>query len=170
MSGCVDHFATAENEAYECTRNIISTLNYELPEEDDTQVEEPLYSTDDLMGLAPRCYNHSMDVRLVRTLTPYMLMFQMVCGCSFTHFFLSTLFRLWVACPMVVAFRSSRPVTVPPSSLGLPELKGNGSWIFLMRYFKYWVSGMLNVFLQTKKCHHHYIPVLKHNIKCITCF
>lgn len=65
VSGCVDHFATAENEAYECTRNIISTLNYELPEEDDTQVEEPLYSTDDLMGLAPRCYNHSMDVRLV---------------------------------------------------------------------------------------------------------
>ncbi|XP_056115529.1 methylcrotonoyl-coenzyme A carboxylase 2 isoform X2 [Rhinichthys klamathensis goyatoka] len=65
VSGCVDHFATAENEAYECTRNIISTLNYELPEEDDTQVEEPLYSTDDLMGLAPRCYNHSMDVRLI---------------------------------------------------------------------------------------------------------
>ncbi|KTF98450.1 hypothetical protein cypCar_00002099 [Cyprinus carpio] len=65
VSGCVDHFAAAENEAYEFTRNIISTLNYELPEEDSAQVEEPLYNVDDLMGLAPRCYNHSMDVRLV---------------------------------------------------------------------------------------------------------
>uniref|UniRef100_A0A673FY86 methylcrotonoyl-CoA carboxylase n=1 Tax=Sinocyclocheilus rhinocerous TaxID=307959 RepID=A0A673FY86_9TELE len=65
VSGCVDHFAAAENEAYEYTRNIISTLNYELPEEDSDQVEEPLYNVDDLMGLAPRCYNHSMDVRLV---------------------------------------------------------------------------------------------------------
>lgn len=63
----MDHFAAAENEAYEFTRNIISTLNYELPEEDSAQVEEPLYNVDDLMGLAPRCYNHSMDVRLVNT-------------------------------------------------------------------------------------------------------
>lgn len=63
----MDHFAAAENEAYEYTRNIISTLNYELPEEDSAQVEEPLYNVDDLMGLAPRCYNHSMDVRLVKT-------------------------------------------------------------------------------------------------------
>uniref|UniRef100_A0A673MWQ8 Si:ch211-198n5.11 n=1 Tax=Sinocyclocheilus rhinocerous TaxID=307959 RepID=A0A673MWQ8_9TELE len=67
VSGCADHFASAENEAYEYTRNIIATLNYELPEEDCTQVEEPLYNVDDLMGLAPRCYNHSMDVRLVKT-------------------------------------------------------------------------------------------------------
>ncbi|KAL1270136.1 hypothetical protein QQF64_032425 [Cirrhinus molitorella] len=65
VSGCVDHFAAMEDEAYEYTRNIISTLNYELPEEDNTQVEEPLYNMDDLMGLAPRCYNHSMDVRLI---------------------------------------------------------------------------------------------------------
>ncbi|XP_026125037.1 methylcrotonoyl-CoA carboxylase beta chain, mitochondrial isoform X2 [Carassius auratus] len=65
VSGCVDHFAAAEIEAYECTRNIISTLNYELPEEDSTQAEEPLYNVDDLMGLAPHCYNHSMDVRLI---------------------------------------------------------------------------------------------------------
>lgn len=65
VSGCVDHFAAAENEAYEYTRNIISTLNYELPEEDSAQVEEPLYNVDDLMGLAPHCYNHSMDVRLI---------------------------------------------------------------------------------------------------------
>lgn len=65
VSGCVDHFAAAESEAYEYTRNIISTLNYELPEEDSVQVEEPLYSTEELMGLAPRSYNYSLDIRLI---------------------------------------------------------------------------------------------------------
>uniref|UniRef100_A0A672KV71 Acetyl-coenzyme A carboxylase carboxyl transferase subunit beta domain-containing protein n=1 Tax=Sinocyclocheilus grahami TaxID=75366 RepID=A0A672KV71_SINGR len=34
---------------------------------DSAQVEEPLYNMDDLMGLAPHCYNHSMDVRQVKT-------------------------------------------------------------------------------------------------------
>lgn len=66
VSGCVDHFAALESEAYECTRNIISTLNFELPEEDSTEIEEPLYNAEELMGLAPRSYNYSMDVKLVR--------------------------------------------------------------------------------------------------------
>lgn len=65
VSGCVDHFAAAETEAYEYTRNIISTLNYELPEEDSGQAEEPLYSMEDLMGLAPWKYNYSLDIRLI---------------------------------------------------------------------------------------------------------
>lgn len=62
----MDHFATVESEAYEYTRNIISTLNFELPEESSSQSEEPLYASDDLLGLAPRSYDYSMDVRLVR--------------------------------------------------------------------------------------------------------
>ncbi|NXV47925.1 MCCB carboxylase, partial [Uria aalge] len=34
VSGCTDHFASSEKEAYECIRNVISTLNYDpLPEE-----------------------------------------------------------------------------------------------------------------------------------------
>ncbi|KAM9476245.1 biotin-dependent 3-methylcrotonyl-coenzyme A carboxylase beta1 subunit isoform 2-T2 [Clarias gariepinus] len=65
VSGCVDHFAAVESEAYECTRNIISTLNFKLPEEDSTEIEEPLYNPEDLMGLAPRSYNFSMDVKLI---------------------------------------------------------------------------------------------------------
>uniref|UniRef100_A0AAR2LQQ1 methylcrotonoyl-CoA carboxylase n=1 Tax=Pygocentrus nattereri TaxID=42514 RepID=A0AAR2LQQ1_PYGNA len=65
VSGCVDHFAAVESEGYECTRNIISTLNFELPEENTTEVEEPLYSAEELMGLAPKSYNYSMDVRLI---------------------------------------------------------------------------------------------------------
>lgn len=66
----MDHFATVESEAYEYTRNIISTLNFELPEESSIQSAEPLHSSEDLLGLAPRSYNYSLDVRLVRHLVP----------------------------------------------------------------------------------------------------
>ncbi|TSN76569.1 Methylcrotonoyl-CoA carboxylase beta chain, mitochondrial [Bagarius yarrelli] len=65
VSGCVDHFAAVESEAYECTRNIISTLNFKLPEEDSAEAEEPLYNSEELMGLAPRSYNFSMDIKLI---------------------------------------------------------------------------------------------------------
>ncbi|CAL8347625.1 unnamed protein product [Gadus morhua 'NCC'] len=69
VSGCVDHFAKHEKEAYECTRNIISTLNFELPQEEDEQrwkaEEEPLYGCEELLQLAPLNYNHSLDVRMV---------------------------------------------------------------------------------------------------------
>nr|XP_046156811.1 methylcrotonoyl-coenzyme A carboxylase 2 isoform X1 [Oncorhynchus gorbuscha] len=65
VSGCVDHFASVEKEAYETTRNIISTLNFELPEEDEAGVEEPLHSVEELMGLAPRDYEHSLEVKLI---------------------------------------------------------------------------------------------------------
>ncbi|XP_071753819.2 methylcrotonoyl-CoA carboxylase beta chain, mitochondrial isoform X1 [Centroberyx gerrardi] len=73
VSGCVDHFAWEEKEAYDYTRNIISTLNYQLPEEEEDEVEEgkrrgeeePLYSSEELLGLAPLNYNHSLDVKMV---------------------------------------------------------------------------------------------------------
>ena len=68
VSGCVDHFAAVEQDAYEATRNIISTLNFQLPEEEEEagRVEEPLHSAEGLLGLAPRSYNHSLDAKLVR--------------------------------------------------------------------------------------------------------
>ncbi|XP_044218665.1 methylcrotonoyl-coenzyme A carboxylase 2 isoform X2 [Thunnus albacares] len=74
VSGCVDHFAWEEKEAYEYTRNIISTLNFQLPEEEEEDEEkmrkrkveeEPLYSSEELLGLAPRSYNYSLDVKMV---------------------------------------------------------------------------------------------------------
>ncbi|XP_029938520.1 methylcrotonoyl-CoA carboxylase beta chain, mitochondrial [Salarias fasciatus] len=66
VSGCVDHFAWEEQEALEYTRNIISTLNFRLPASaDEEAAEEPLQSPEDLMGLAPRSYGHSLDVRLI---------------------------------------------------------------------------------------------------------
>uniref|UniRef100_A0A7N8YKS9 methylcrotonoyl-CoA carboxylase n=1 Tax=Mastacembelus armatus TaxID=205130 RepID=A0A7N8YKS9_9TELE len=62
VSGCIDHFAWEEKEAYVCTRNIISTLNFQLPEEEEAEVKEPLYSPEELLGLAPQSYNYSLDV------------------------------------------------------------------------------------------------------------
>lgn len=66
VSGCVDHFAQEETEAFQLTRNIISTLNFLLPEEEEEKAEdEPLQSVEELVGLAPKSYNHSLDVRLI---------------------------------------------------------------------------------------------------------
>uniref|UniRef100_A0A672YTI6 methylcrotonoyl-CoA carboxylase n=1 Tax=Sphaeramia orbicularis TaxID=375764 RepID=A0A672YTI6_9TELE len=74
VSGCVDHFAWEEKEAFEYTRNIISTLNFQLPEEEEEDEEkmrkriaeeEPLYSSQELQGLAPLSYNHTLDTKMV---------------------------------------------------------------------------------------------------------
>ncbi|CAJ1061178.1 methylcrotonoyl-coenzyme A carboxylase 2 [Xyrichtys novacula] len=72
VSGCVDHFAWEEKEAYEYTRNIISTLNFQLPEEEDEEVvrkrraeEEPLYSSEELLGFAPKSYDFSLDAKMI---------------------------------------------------------------------------------------------------------
>ncbi|TDH08862.1 hypothetical protein EPR50_G00102340 [Perca flavescens] len=72
VSGCVDHFAWEEKEAYDYTRNIVSTLNFQLPEEEEEDEErkrkaeeEPLYSSEELLGLAPKSYNYSLDVKMV---------------------------------------------------------------------------------------------------------
>lgn len=66
----MDHFALEEKDAYECTRNIVSTLNFQLPEEEEPgrrrAEEEPLYSPEELLGLAPRSYSYSLDVRMVQ--------------------------------------------------------------------------------------------------------
>lgn len=66
VSGCVDHFAWEEKEGFDYTRNIISTLNFQVPEEEGEAVEEPLYSSEELLGLAPRSYNYSLDVKMVK--------------------------------------------------------------------------------------------------------
>ncbi|OXB82179.1 UNVERIFIED_CONTAM: hypothetical protein H355_009058 [Colinus virginianus] len=65
ISGCSDHFASSEKEAYECVRNIISTLNYEPVPEELVEHEHPLYSSDELLGLAPRDDACTLPVKLV---------------------------------------------------------------------------------------------------------
>uniref|UniRef100_A0A8D0GAU3 methylcrotonoyl-CoA carboxylase n=1 Tax=Sphenodon punctatus TaxID=8508 RepID=A0A8D0GAU3_SPHPU len=65
ISGCVDHFAPSEKEAYECVRNIISTLNYEIPSEETLECDSPLYSADELLGLAPQEYGYTLPIKLI---------------------------------------------------------------------------------------------------------
>lgn len=65
VSGCVDHFAPSESDAYSCARMIISTLNFDPEPEDSAQFEDPVYSTEELAGLAPRDYSHTLDVKLI---------------------------------------------------------------------------------------------------------
>ncbi|XP_026710098.1 methylcrotonoyl-CoA carboxylase beta chain, mitochondrial-like [Athene cunicularia] len=65
VSGCSDHFASSEKEAYECIRNVISTLNYDPLPEEVTEHDSPLYSSDELLGLAPRDYRCSLPVKLI---------------------------------------------------------------------------------------------------------
>ncbi|XP_017294898.1 methylcrotonoyl-coenzyme A carboxylase 2 [Kryptolebias marmoratus] len=70
VSGCVDHFAWEEKEAFDYTRNIISTLNFQLPEEEEDPWkreagEEPRYGSEELLGLAPHNYSHSLDVKMI---------------------------------------------------------------------------------------------------------
>ncbi|XP_051868794.1 methylcrotonoyl-coenzyme A carboxylase 2 isoform X2 [Pristis pectinata] len=65
VSGCIDHFAATEEEAYKCTRNIIATLNLELPPNMPTDFEEPLYAAEELNGLAPKDYTHTLNIELV---------------------------------------------------------------------------------------------------------
>jgi len=71
VSGCVDHFAWEEKEAFDYTRNIISTLNFQLPEEEEDSamrraMEEPLHRSVELLGLAPLSYSDSLDVKMVK--------------------------------------------------------------------------------------------------------
>lgn len=73
----MDHFAWEEKEAYDYTRNIISTLNFQLPEEEEdeekkrAEEEEPLYGSEELLGLAPKSYNYSLDAKMVKNSEKY---------------------------------------------------------------------------------------------------
>ncbi|XP_075280376.1 methylcrotonoyl-CoA carboxylase beta chain, mitochondrial isoform X2 [Opisthocomus hoazin] len=65
VSGCSDHFASSEKEAYECIRNIISTLNYDPLPEEVVEHDSPLYSSDELLGLAPQDCRCTLPVKLI---------------------------------------------------------------------------------------------------------
>ncbi|KAM4641199.1 biotin-dependent 3-methylcrotonyl-coenzyme A carboxylase beta1 subunit-like isoform 2-T2 [Discoglossus pictus] len=65
VSGCADYFAAAEADAYTRVRQIISTLNYELLPEDPIEYDDPLYDSNELVGLAPRDYNCTLDIKLI---------------------------------------------------------------------------------------------------------
>ncbi|XP_014106302.1 PREDICTED: methylcrotonoyl-CoA carboxylase beta chain, mitochondrial-like isoform X2 [Pseudopodoces humilis] len=65
VSGCSDHFAASEEEAYECIRNVVSTLNCDPVPEEDREPDSPLYSPEELLGLAPLDYSCTLPVKLI---------------------------------------------------------------------------------------------------------
>ena len=68
MSGCTDHYATSEEEAFETARDCIAALN--LPEHIPHQhYDEPLYHIDDMLGIIPKHDQHEMDMNKVSDIT-----------------------------------------------------------------------------------------------------
>uniref|UniRef100_H9GHW7 methylcrotonoyl-CoA carboxylase n=3 Tax=Anolis carolinensis TaxID=28377 RepID=H9GHW7_ANOCA len=65
ISGCVDYFASSEKETYECIRNTISMLNYDIPAEETLEFDSPLYDSDELLGLAPQNYSCTLHIKLI---------------------------------------------------------------------------------------------------------
>ncbi|XP_051481475.1 methylcrotonoyl-CoA carboxylase beta chain, mitochondrial-like [Apus apus] len=65
VSGCTDHFAPSEEEAYDCIRNVISTLSYKPLPEELQEHDSPLYSSEELLGLAPQDYRCTLPVKLI---------------------------------------------------------------------------------------------------------
>ncbi|NXS60344.1 MCCB carboxylase, partial [Brachypteracias leptosomus] len=65
VSGCSDHFAPSEEEAYACIRNVISTLSYDPVPEEPAEHDRPLYSPEELLGLAPQDYRWTLPIKLI---------------------------------------------------------------------------------------------------------
>uniref|UniRef100_A0A8C3QPE8 methylcrotonoyl-CoA carboxylase n=1 Tax=Cyanoderma ruficeps TaxID=181631 RepID=A0A8C3QPE8_9PASS len=65
VSGCSDHFAPSEEEAYVCIRNVVSALNCHPVPEWDREPDSPLYSPEELLGLAPLDYSCTLPVKLI---------------------------------------------------------------------------------------------------------
>ncbi len=66
VSGVADHFAENDDHAIEILRNIVATLNTRKKiEMDVTAPEEPLYDPQELLGIIPKTFRETYDVREV---------------------------------------------------------------------------------------------------------
>ena len=63
VSGCTDHFSGTEEEAFETSRQIVTTFNIDVREPPSARgdIKEPLYDADDICGLIPAEDQHTMD-------------------------------------------------------------------------------------------------------------
>ena len=61
VSGCTDHFASTELEAYDMCRDIASTYNIQ-PVPTTKHYTEPLYDMNEMVGLIPRVNQHELDM------------------------------------------------------------------------------------------------------------
>ncbi len=60
VSGCTDHFAPTEADAFEMGRDVVATFN--MPEVIAPEgYDEPMYDPADLVGLIPYQDQHKMD-------------------------------------------------------------------------------------------------------------
>lgn len=66
VSDSVDYFAPTEKEAYSQVKNIFFMLNYGHLHEELMECDNPLYSTEELNGLAPQDFEYQLDVKSVR--------------------------------------------------------------------------------------------------------
>ena len=73
ISGCTDHFASNEAEAFSMTRDIVTSFNMEPISQ--SRGDEPLYSVNDLPGLIPADCSQSIDVIKVCDLNEYAFVF-----------------------------------------------------------------------------------------------
>ncbi|XP_062353649.1 biotin-dependent 3-methylcrotonyl-coenzyme A carboxylase beta1 subunit-like [Cinclus cinclus] len=86
VSGCSDHFAVSEEEAYECIRNVVSTLNFEPVPGEDREPDSPLYSPEELLGLAPLDYSCTLPVKLSSLYNSLQILSRLVDGSRFQEF------------------------------------------------------------------------------------
>ena len=64
MSGCTDHFAANEKEAFEMSRALVDTFGV-MPTEYESEYDDPQFDVDEMPGLIPHTDQHSMDIRKV---------------------------------------------------------------------------------------------------------
>ena len=102
VSGCTDHYAATEAEAFTLGRDIVSSFNIK-PNEEPTGYDEPLYSPDELPGLIPDMNEqHTMDCYQVNYLGKSIF--------SFTISGLRNFFHSYFV-PALLNFSISKPIT-----------------------------------------------------------
>ena len=61
VSGCTDHFAVDEQEAFAIARDVVAGFNIE-PLSSSEDYDDPAYAADELLGIIPCKDQHTMDM------------------------------------------------------------------------------------------------------------
>ncbi|NQZ00131.1 MAG: methylcrotonoyl-CoA carboxylase [Bdellovibrionales bacterium] len=65
ISGVTDHYAETDEHALQITRDIVENLNWQKPDSPQEIVEEPNFSSEELLGVMPKDTRQPFDVREV---------------------------------------------------------------------------------------------------------
>lgn len=65
VSGVTDHYAENDEHALQITRDIVENLNWQKRTMPQSSIEEPLYSSEELLGILPKDTRQPFDVREV---------------------------------------------------------------------------------------------------------